>query len=66
MAAAVCVVGTHWGETHCQALRAADPRVRLFVCGRDTARTARIARVWRAEGYILGSRRRCAIRASAP
>lgn len=50
----VCVVGTHWGMTHCQAARQANPRARLFVCGRDPDRTARLARKVGAEGYFIG------------
>ncbi|HTX33708.1 MAG TPA: Gfo/Idh/MocA family oxidoreductase [Bryobacteraceae bacterium] len=52
--APVCVVGTHWGETHLQALRQAAPGIRLFVCGRDPQRTRRIAGRWRAEDCFLG------------
>jgi len=52
--APVCVVGTHWGETHLQALRQAAPQIRLFVCGRDEQRTRRIARRWNAEDALSG------------
>jgi predicted dehydrogenase/flavin reductase (DIM6/NTAB) family NADH-FMN oxidoreductase RutF len=50
----VCVVGTHWGAIHYQALRKASPHARLFLCGRDEQRTARLARKWGAEGYFVG------------
>ncbi|MGO9258024.1 MAG: Gfo/Idh/MocA family protein [Bryobacteraceae bacterium] len=51
---AVCVVGTHWGESHLEALRQAAPKVRLFLCGLDERRAGRIARRWKAEGYFVG------------
>lgn len=50
----VCVVGTHWGETQCAAVRGAAPRARLFVCGRDPIRTARLAHRTGAEGHFVG------------
>ncbi len=50
----VCVVGTHWGESHLQSLRQAAPGIRLFVCGREPKRTRRIARRWKAEDCFLG------------
>jgi predicted dehydrogenase len=50
----VCVVGTHWGETHLQALRQAAPEIPLFVCGLDPRRTLRIARRWKAEDALIG------------
>jgi predicted dehydrogenase len=53
-ALSVCVVGTHWGESHLQALREAAPGIRLFVCGLDEQRTRHIARRWKAEGYFIG------------
>lgn len=45
----VCVVGTGWGQTHTQYLRMASPKVRLFVCGRNQAKTERIAKITGAE-----------------
>ncbi len=50
----ICVVGTHWGLTHCESLRKADPGARLFICGRDERRTARLARSLKADGYFIG------------
>ncbi len=50
----ICVVGTHWGITHCQSLRKADPLARLFLCGRDERRTARLAESLKADGYFTG------------
>ncbi len=49
----VCVVGTGWGQTHTQYLRMASPRVRLFVCGRNQAKTERIAKISGAEGCFF-------------
>lgn len=49
----VCVVGTGWGQTHTQYLRMASPHVRLFVCGRNQAKTERIARLAGAEGAFF-------------
>jgi predicted dehydrogenase/flavin reductase (DIM6/NTAB) family NADH-FMN oxidoreductase RutF len=51
---AVCVVGTHWGASHVEALRLAAPNARIFLCGRDEGRTARLARRWKAEGFFVG------------
>jgi len=50
----VCVVGTHWGMSQCEAVRAANPKARLFLCGRDAERTARLARRLGAEGHFVG------------
>lgn len=49
----VCVVGTGWGQTHCQYLRRIGPKVRLFVCGQNPHKTARIAKLVGAEDYFL-------------
>jgi predicted dehydrogenase len=51
---AVCVVGSHWGASHQEALRLAAPNVRIFLCGRDERRTERMAHRWKAEGYFVG------------
>jgi predicted dehydrogenase len=48
----VCVVGSGWGSFHCSLLRKVNPETRLFVCGRDPARTARLARAIGAEGMF--------------
>lgn len=50
----ICVVGTGWGALHCRYLRQASSKVRLFVCGRNPERTARMARAVDAEAYFLG------------
>ena len=50
----VCVVGTHWGQTHVESLRRASTNVRVFVCGRDRERTAAVARAWKADGFFVG------------
>jgi predicted dehydrogenase/flavin reductase (DIM6/NTAB) family NADH-FMN oxidoreductase RutF len=50
----VCVVGTGWGALHCRYLRQASSKVRLFVCGKNPERTARLARVVGAETYFTG------------
>jgi predicted dehydrogenase/flavin reductase (DIM6/NTAB) family NADH-FMN oxidoreductase RutF len=50
----VCVVGTSWGFEHCQSVRRAHPEARLYVCGRDPRRTARVARASKADGHFLG------------
>jgi predicted dehydrogenase/flavin reductase (DIM6/NTAB) family NADH-FMN oxidoreductase RutF len=49
----VCVVGTGWGQTHARYLRMASPKVRLFICGRNQAKTERIAQITGAEGCFL-------------
>ena len=54
MPVSICIVGTHWGETHAEALREAVPGVTLFFCGLDERRTERIARRWKAAGYFIG------------
>lgn len=54
----VCVAGAGaWGSYHCQLFREASPRVDLYVCGRDSERTARLARASRAKDYFLGLER---------
>lgn len=50
----VCVVGTGWGSFHCNLLRQASPSARLFVCGRNPDKTARLAKAVDAEDYFLG------------
>lgn len=50
----VCVVGTGWGSFHCNLLRQASPAARLFVCGRNPDKTARLAKAVNAEDYFLG------------
>jgi predicted dehydrogenase/flavin reductase (DIM6/NTAB) family NADH-FMN oxidoreductase RutF len=50
----ICVVGTRWGAFHCELVRKANPLARLFVCGQDRARTERLARAVKAEGWFAG------------
>jgi len=50
----ICVVGTGWGSFHCNVLRQASPNARLYVCGRDPDKTARLARAVKAEDHFLG------------
>lgn len=50
----VCVVGTGWGAFHCRLLRQASPQTRLFVCGQNPDKTARLAKAVKAEDYFLG------------
>lgn len=50
----VCVVGTGWGSFHCNLLRQASPAAKLFVCGRNPDKTARLAKTVNAEDYFLG------------
>jgi predicted dehydrogenase len=50
----ICVVGTGWGALHCRYLRQASPKVRLFVCGRNAQKTARLARAAGAEAHFIG------------
>ena len=50
----VCVVGTGWGALHCRYLRQASSKVRLFVCGRNPEKTARLARATGAESHFIG------------
>ncbi|MEP6741362.1 MAG: flavin reductase [bacterium] len=53
----VCVVGTGWGSFHCNLLRQASPATRLFVCGQNPDKTARLAKTVKAEDYFLGIER---------
>jgi predicted dehydrogenase/flavin reductase (DIM6/NTAB) family NADH-FMN oxidoreductase RutF len=50
----VCVVGTGWGSSHCRMIRRASPQARLFVCGQNEARTARLAKAVKADDYFIG------------
>ena len=51
----LCVVGVGaWGSFHCRMFREADQHVELYVCGRDPARTARVARAVGARDVIIG------------
>ncbi len=50
----ICVVGTGWGSFHCQVLQRASPNARLFVCGQNEERTARLAKSVRAEDFFVG------------
>jgi len=51
----LCVVGVgQWGAYHCRLFSRADPKVELYVCGRDAERTARVARAVGAAGMIVG------------
>lgn len=50
----ICVVGTGWGAIHCRYLRQASSKVRLFVCGRNRDKTARLARTVGADDYFIG------------
>lgn len=48
----VCVVGTGWGGVHCRYLKMASPAARIFVCGRNADKTARLARAVGAEAMF--------------
>ncbi len=49
----LCVVGLGaWGSYHCQLWRRAEPRVELYVCGRDAQRARRLARAVGAKEVI--------------
>lgn len=50
----ICVVGTGWGSFHCRTIRRASPNARLFICGQDAEKTARLAKAMRAEGFFVG------------
>lgn len=50
----VCVVGTGWGSFHCNLLREVNPVAKLFVCGRNPEKTARLAKSVRADDFFLG------------
>lgn len=52
----VCVVGTGWGGVHCRYLKMAGPATRVFVCGRNPEKTARLARAVGAEGMFTDLR----------
>ncbi len=52
----VCVVGTGWGGVHCRYLKMAGPSTRVFVCGRNPEKTARLARAVGAEGMFTDLR----------
>ena len=49
----ICVVGTNWGAFHTELIRKANPLARVFICGRDQEKTARMANVLRADDYFL-------------
>ena len=53
----ICVVGTGWGAFHCNLLRQVNPSTRLFVCGQNPEKTARLAKAVKAEGYFVGLER---------
>lgn len=50
----VCVVGTGWGSFHCNLVRQASPAAKLFVCGRNPEKTARLAKAVNAEDHFIG------------
>jgi len=50
----ICVIGTGWGSFHCQVIQQVSPNARLFICGQNEERTARLARAVRAEAYFVG------------
>ncbi len=50
----ICVVGTGWGSFHCRMIRRASRHARLFVCGQNPERTARLARAVAAEDFFVG------------
>jgi predicted dehydrogenase len=50
----VCVVGTHWGQTHCREVLRANPAAQLFLCGNDPERTARLAAKVGAAAHFVG------------
>ena len=54
----VCVVGVgQWGAFHCRLFSTADPRVELYICGRNLERAERLAAATGAKGVILGLER---------
>jgi UDP-N-acetylglucosamine 3-dehydrogenase len=53
----ICVVGTNWGSFHARLVRQANPSARLFICGRDEAKTARLGRAVKADGIFTGIER---------
>jgi len=56
----LCIVGTGWGLEHVRFARRAAPRLDLFICGQNEARTARIAKSIGAAGYFVGLQRAAA------
>jgi flavin reductase (DIM6/NTAB) family NADH-FMN oxidoreductase RutF len=50
----ICVVGTGWGTFHVQLIRKANPRARIYLCGRDADRTARLADKLGLAGHFAG------------
>jgi len=51
----LCVVGVgQWGSVHAQLFSQADPKVDLYVCGRNERRVAAVARACGAKGYFIG------------
>ncbi len=51
----LCVAGVgQWGSYHAQLFAQADPKVDLYICGRDERRVATVARLCGAKGYFLG------------
>src|SRR6185312_4398025 len=50
----VCVVGTGWGSFHCNLLREVNSAAKLFVCGRNPEKTARLAKAVKADDFFLG------------
>lgn len=51
----LCVAGVgQWGSYHARLFSQADPKVDLYICGRDERRVASVARACGAKGYILG------------
>src|SRR5882762_10163351 len=46
----ICIVGTGWGFYLGSMIRRARPNARLFVCGRNAAKTAQVARSLDARG----------------
>jgi predicted dehydrogenase len=54
----ICVVGAGaWGAHYSGLARRAAPEARLFVCGRDERRVARVAHASGADGYFVGLER---------
>lgn len=54
----VCVAGSGmWGAFHCRLFASADPKVDLYVCGRNADRAERLARATGAKGVIVGLER---------
>ncbi|MCC6318587.1 MAG: Gfo/Idh/MocA family oxidoreductase [Gemmatimonadaceae bacterium] len=50
----ICVVGLGWGTFHLRLLREANPSARLYLCGRDADRTARLAAKLGLAGHFTG------------